>query len=82
VTERATQVLMVPGLSCALCGDLDSPALHVPVITPDGQARMPRVCRNCLSVLTGVLFQLLGHAGGQVAEIAVRVHGTGQANIT
>lgn len=80
MTDRQTQVMMVPGLVCALCGDEGSPGLHVPVMTPDGQARMPRICQPCLSVISGVLLQLLGHAGGQVAAVAVGVHSTGYAH--
>jgi len=77
VTDRKTEVMMVPGLACALCGDQDSPALHVPVMTPDGQPRMPRVCRPCVSVFAAVLLQLLGHAGNVLGDIAVDVHTRG-----
>lgn len=77
MTGRKTEVMMVPGFACALCTDTGSPGLHVPVMTPEGKAGMPRVCQPCLSVLLGVLFQLLGHAGAQTAAIAVSVGSTG-----
>jgi hypothetical protein len=77
VTDRMTEVMMVPGLVCALCGDEGSPGLHVPVMTPDGQVRMPRICQPCVAVFSGVLLQLLGYAGSQVAAVAVSVHSTG-----
>ncbi len=68
---------MVPGFACALCTDTGSPGLHVPVMTPEGKAAMPRVCQPCLSVIAGVVLQLLGHAGAQVAAIVVNVNSTG-----
>jgi hypothetical protein len=65
---------MFPGTKCALCGDDGSPGLHVPVVTPGGQAKLPRICQPCLSSLYGVMLQLAGHAGAQVAAIAVSVN--------
>jgi hypothetical protein len=78
VTDRKTEVMMVPGFACALCTDTGSPGLHVPVMTPEGKPLMPRICQPCVSVLSGVLLQLLGHAGAQVAAIVVSVNSTGQ----
>jgi hypothetical protein len=77
MADRKTEVMMIPGISCALCGDDGSPGLHVPVMTPGGQPRMPRICQPCVAVFSGVLLQLLGHAGGQMAAVAVSVHATG-----
>lgn len=74
--------MMIPGLSCALCGDNGSPGLHVPVVTPDGQPTMPRICQPCVAVVLGVTLQLLGHASGQVAAVAVDVHSTGHLQIS
>jgi hypothetical protein len=71
-------MMVIPGLSCALCGGQGGPGLHVPVLAPDGQPRMPRVCQPCVSVFGAVFLQLLGHAGAQVAAIAVSVNSTGQ----
>ena len=76
--NRKTEVLITPGFACALCTDTGSPGIHLPVMTPEGQARLPRVCQPCLSLLSGVLLQLLGHAGAQVAAIAVDMHAKGQ----
>jgi hypothetical protein len=78
VTGRKTEVLLVPGFACALCTDTGSPGMHVPVMTPEGRTAMPRICQPCLSVILGVAFQLLGHAGAQAAAIAVSVSSTGQ----
>jgi hypothetical protein len=78
LTDRATKALVIPGIACSLCGDRGSPGLHVPVMTPEGQARLPRICQPCLSAVLGVTLQLLGHAGEQAAEIAVSVN-SGQA---
>jgi hypothetical protein len=78
VTNRKTEVMMVPGFACALCSDTGSPGIHLPVMTPEGKAQMPRICQPCLSILAGVLLQLLGHAGAQVAAIAVSLNRTGQ----
>lgn len=74
--------MVFPGLACALCGDKYAPALHVPVISPEGQARLPRVCENCLSVVLKISFQLLGHAGRQVAEVVVSMNATGHPPTT
>lgn len=73
---------MVPGFACALCTDTGSPGMHVPVMTPEGKALMPRLCQPCLSVIAGVLFQLLGHAGKQAAALAVRVNSTGRPPVS
>jgi hypothetical protein len=77
VTGSKTEVMMVPGFACALCTDTGSPRLHVPVITPEGRPAVPAICQPCLAVISGVLLQLLGHAGAQVAAIAVSVNSTG-----
>lgn len=82
MAERTTQVMVIPGISCALCGEEGSPGLHIPVMTPKGQPKMPRVCQACLSVLMGVTLQLLGHAGAQVAAVAVNVHSTGYPQLS
>jgi hypothetical protein len=76
--NRKTEVMVVPGFACALCGDTGSPRIHVPVMTPEGKALMPSICQPCLSVVLAVLFQLLGHAGAQAAAIAVSLSSTGQ----
>ena len=78
MADRQTQVMLVPGGACALCGAADGTGMHVPVIRPGGQAAMPRLCESCLAVVAGVLLQLLGHAGPQVAEIALTLHSTGR----
>jgi hypothetical protein len=78
----ATQALVLPGISCALCTDRYEPAVHFPVLTPEGQARMPRVCRNCLSMILKVSFQMLGAAGQQAAEVVVSMHATGHPPVT
>lgn len=82
MTDRRTQVMVIPGLSCALCGAEGGPGLHIPVLTPTGQPKMPRICQACLSVFLGVVLQLLGHAGAQVAAAAVDVHSTGYPQTT
>ena len=74
MTDRTTKVLVIPGTACALCGDGDSPGMHVPVMTPEGQARLPYICQPCVSVFAGIVLQLLGHAGAQVGAIAVGLH--------
>jgi hypothetical protein len=78
VTDRKTEVMMVPGFACALCSDTGSPRLHLPVMTPEGKPAMPSICQPCVSIFVGVLLQLLGHAGAQVAAIAVSLNSTGQ----
>lgn len=78
MADRKTEVMMVPGFACALCSDTGSPGLHVPVMTPEGKALLPRLCQPCLSAIVAVVLQLLGHAGSQVAGIAVSVNSTGQ----
>lgn len=80
--NRKTEVMMVPGFACALCTDTGSPRIHVPVMTPEGQPKMPSICQPCLSVISGVLLQLLGHAGDQVAAVAVAVNTTGHPPIS
>jgi hypothetical protein len=77
VTERTTQVLVTPGSACALCGAEGGPGLHIPVAAPDGQVKLPRVCQPCVSAFGSVFLQLLGHAGAQVAGIAVSMNSTG-----
>lgn len=81
VTSR-TQVMMAVGEACALCGDDGSPGIHLAVVSPGGQARMPRVCQPCVSAFGAVFLQLLGHAGDQVAAVAVSLHNTGHAAIS
>lgn len=78
MTGRKTEVLLIPGQACALCGDTGSPGIHLAVMTPDGRAAMPRVCQPCTAAFAGVVLQLLGHAGAQVAAIAVTLHNTGK----
>lgn len=82
MTERVTQAMVVPGTSCALCGALGGPGLHVPVLTAHGQVRLPRVCQPCVAVFGGIFLQLLGHAGAQVAAVAVSVNATGQPQLS
>jgi hypothetical protein len=77
VNDPKTEVMMVPGFACALCSDTGSPAVHVPVMTPEGQPRLPRICQHCLSSLLGVVFQLAGHAHEQVSLAVVSVSATG-----
>lgn len=77
-----TQVMMAVGESCALCGDGGSPGIHLAVMTPGGKPRMPRVCEHCISAFGSVFLQLLGHAGDQVAAVAVSLHNTGHAAIS
>lgn len=78
MTDRKTEVMIVPGLACALCGSQGGPGMHLPVMGADGRAGLPRVCQPCVSVFSAVLLQLLGHAGAQLAAIAVNVNSTGQ----
>ena len=78
MTDPKTKVMMIPGLSCALCGTREGPGLHFPVFAADGQPAMPRVCQPCLAVILGVALQLAGHAGAQVAAIVVSLGSTGQ----
>lgn len=62
---------------CALCGDVGSPGVNVPVIRPDASPGYPRVCQHCLSMLIGVVFQLAGHAHELVAQAVISVQDTG-----
>ena len=77
VTSCRTEVLLIPGFACALCGSQDGPAMHLAVLTPEGRACLPRICQPCVSVFAGVLLQLLGHAGARVGAIAVSLNATG-----
>jgi hypothetical protein len=61
----------VTGTACALCGVKGGPGLSIPVISPGGQVLMPWACQPCVAVFGAIFLQLLGHAGAQVAAIAV-----------
>lgn len=82
MSDCRTEVMMVPGFACALCTDTGSPRIHVPVMTPEGVPKLPSICQPCLSVISGMLLQLLGHAGAQVAAVAVSLHATGTPQLS
>jgi hypothetical protein len=77
-----TRPLVTPGVGCALCGAAECEGINVPVFTPEGQPRFPRLCQDCIGAVLAVSLQLLGHAGRQVAAIAVSVHSGGRAPVS
>jgi len=69
--DGRTRPMVTPGKACALCKNTDLPGLNVPVFTADKRAAYPLVCQYCLSTVLGTVFQMLGHQGDRLAELAV-----------
>jgi hypothetical protein len=72
--DGRTEILVTPGVTCALCGAAGRPGLNVPVFrASDSVPAFPLVCRDCLAPLLAIALSLLAHSGERVAEIATSV---------